>query len=233
VILLCLLAAPFADPDNGYSLELSEGWTFAPQAGVRDPVFRTSQDGVPASFYIRVTTAPGPQPQGDGFRLLGKGTGVVAGQPAIWRRFVADIPELAQRKRMVVEWRFQHEGRTFLVHVESLAEALPAFEAGFQQMLASLRVADVLDVSGLLGHWRSDGQPLQFRADGTFSLGALSGTFVLRGRQVITYMLEGAREVFDVSLQQDVLTLTSTRDQRLLRFERGAGASAPDGKRGP
>jgi hypothetical protein len=197
---------PFEDTQGRFSLDLPAGWSFAPQPGDASGVFfRRVWEGMPANATVRFMTFTVPielnafaariaaaSDQEPGFRLLQSEPVLVAGTPAIGRRFVTFVGG-NKRLTKVVEQRLGMLGpfKAYVLHAETLADVFGTFEKDFETLFSSFVPHDGAKPIGqtrarrprrfdprlLVGLWEGGGQTLQLSPAGVAVLGEQSGSY--------------------------------------------------------
>ncbi len=259
ILAALLLAAPFQDNFKRFSVELPEGWKFAPVAGDdTGAAFKKDFEGVPAHAQIRVFPSDGSlamlgkemqaavakQP---GYELVDQGPTTLSGVQAFRIRAVYLINGDKKWPKMVEDRMAMHGGNAYVVHVETLAEAFASFEGDFDAFFkgfaipgasssqAAAATAAALLTGPFVGRWAMVGSPktvFELRADGTFDLDGTPGTFRVEGAQLWTTPTGGDEEAFEWKVSGDELSVSSPALDKPMRYKRVTPAKKAKGKKG-
>jgi len=199
-------ATPFTDEQSRFSLSLPDGWSVAPRVAASDGVaFRRQVDNLFALILVNVMPAEaglslhkiaadsGRVVAGTpGYRLVADGVSKLGALPAFRRRYVQLMTADGRWQKMCEDRWAVGQGRIYLVHAETVAESFGTFEQDFEMLFASFGMptaaaaaaGDLLLDSPVVGRWMMAGTTdtqLDLRADGTFSLLNLQGTYTVEG----------------------------------------------------
>lgn len=236
-------AAPFEDVHGRFTVELPEGWQFAPIAGdTSGAAFRRDLEGLFAlasvravqlgasasleAFSRKVASALVKEP---GYKQLAEELDTLAGVPAIRRKFVMSVGRDGKLLKMVEERVAVIGGTGFVVHVETVAEAFGTFEPDFAQLFASFVPKGVkaksaaVVTSSIVGAWVMVGDndaKLDLKPNGTFRMSGMSGTYRIDGNKLVTQVVGTGQETFAWELLEGDLILSSPAFDEPIRYRR-------------
>ena len=245
---LCSLAlsAPFTDIQGRFTLDLPEGWQFAPLPGdTTGAAFARKAEEMFASASVRMmpvdpsssaqvwatalVKAVAGQP---GFKLQMKDDAKLGGANAARRRYTVFVDGDPKRPKVAEDRVVVQNGLAVFAHVETLDATFAMFEPDFAKIFASLALgaggpAAVGNAGAILGKWQMKDAPDTFfdlRSDGTFDLAGVGGTYQVQGDLLITRQNNGAVENFSFALEGDDLILSSPNLEEPIRYTRVGGA---------
>lgn len=235
---LWLLALPFEDTMHRFRLELPEGWSWTPQPGDTNGAwFKKTDTGAIARMGVRVlvdtsldqalAAATRMVHREPGYRLISEGR--PAEYKGATKRELVYFVGATDKVQKRIEQLFLTNGRvTYWLHFEALAEGYDLFTKdrdaiyrSFTPIAGGQRVQIAGDkAKKLLGLWRreDDGFMLDFNADGSYVLGALSGQFLVDANE-ITFLRMGGSERFFYSFIGEQLVL-SANEGASVRYRR-------------
>ncbi len=243
IVLSALTAVPahagkrYTDTRKRFSFELAPGWHFAPQPGdTRGATFRREQGRLFGLLTIRILSAQnrntetfsrtwfGALSEEPGYRIIEEGESLLAGVPARYRQFVVDIDGDSTWAKMTIETIAVVEGRAYLLHGETVAEAFGSFSDDFLSMTQSFTLPhrNRLD-RNLIGRWRMRVDPttvLSVRPNGTFDLAGSTGRYRIEDDVLVTKPDGGKAERFHYRVRGDHLMLKLEAGEMQHDYER-------------
>lgn len=253
VLLAVSLAAQFTDVHKRFTLELPEGFRFAPMPGDLEGVtFAATLGGSTAFAVVRIF----PARQGatteqvdremltvlqrqPGLRVVREGRCSLGGQAARCRRSVQSFEvDTKQRTKMQEDALFLQGGTVYMLHVEALAEVFGTFETGFGTLRDTLQFSALGPedpalqglTSPLVGRWAMRADPsviLHLRADGTFTLAGSAGTFRIQGGAFVMLAHGGTDERFHWTVRGTELVVRSEAHDELIVYDRATKKPQP------
>ncbi|MBI5511092.1 MAG: hypothetical protein HY903_20205 [Deltaproteobacteria bacterium] len=247
-MLALVLAAPFTDVQNRFTIDLPVGWEFAPLPGdTSGAAFVRRIDERFASASVRlVPVGPGVTAQAwigallaaverqPGFKLLMKDDAALGRDMAARRRYVVLVDGDQGRPKVSEDRVVVGRGVLFVAHVETLDAAFAIFEPDFAKIFASFAPAGsaapaVRELGAVVGKWLMKDTPdttFELRQDGTFDLAGVTGTFRIEGDLLLTRQANGAEENFNYRVEGQELVLSSPSFDEPMRYVRVDGALA-------
>jgi hypothetical protein len=239
--LAAVVAAPFTDTQDRFTIDLPEGWSFAPQPGdVTGAAFQRKTDnalavcvvkilpvadGVDLAMFTKELTKAVKNEKG--YKQLIEELDTLGGLPAVRRRYIVFINGDPKLVKMAEDKVALADGRGFIIHMETLADAFPSFEADFDELVASFRPKNLMLTDSpaqmqaqreLFGRWAMKTDPstvFDLRSDGTFDLAGAKGVWKVENNQLVALAEGGGEERFRYVLKGASLEL------------RGAGLPEP------
>lgn len=238
------LATPFQDVHERFTIDLPPEWEFAPMPGdVGGASFRCKREHVVALASVRVIkVGAGTQlselakrvgaaaEKEPGYKRLVDELDILAGMPAVRRRYQVNVDKEGKLVKTVEQRIAIGERQGYVVHVESVAETFPAFEAEFAHLFGTFRPVDRkgtkakrMMASPVVGAWAMAEDPsavLTLRADGSLSMGGAGGVYRVEGKRLIARLQGGGEETFTWELIEGDLVLSSPSLDAPIRYRK-------------
>jgi hypothetical protein len=247
-LLVCLaLGASFDDIHHRFTLDLPEGWEFAPVPGDEGAAFRRNNNGLLANASVRVfeldpadtleavaQALKSVVSKEEGYKILTEEKVSLSGISGFRRRAVYTLRDDPRFAKMVEDRVAIWKGRAHVLHVEALAEAFAGFEDDFGRIFSSYVIPQAPAARGaelirgpFIGRWvMVDDRDtiLELRADGTFALAGEKGVFRVEASALTLRPTRGAEETFAYEVSGDELVLKGSALGEPIRYKRAAKA---------
>ncbi len=252
--MLTLLAAPFEDVYSRFRLTLPEGWHFTPLPGdTQGAAFQTGSQGIPGAVSVRVIDV-GPSVtlqafaddmqkvvvQEPGYRALKEELSLIAGVPALRRRYVVYLAGDPKHSKMVDELYAIDGARGYMLHAETLAEVFGSIEKQFNAIFDSFepvrpKVTGSIEPENryMVGSFVMEDDRksiITFNEDGTVVFEGNRGLYRVQGGEVLMRMGDGEPETLAWSLRGDILELKAKDWKAPIRYYRKGSGAALIGK---
>ncbi len=245
-LLTVLVALPYQDAQQRFSIDLPEGWQAA--VGGNDTggvTFTRNRGGVLAICSVRITplgqtsldayvTAMVDASRGQpGYKVIAQGNDKLAGGAAWRRRYVASIDPQGKLQKMIDERVTSSNGVAYVVHIETVTQAFESFVPEFSQLVNSFgfprpearQAMPGLPNYVLVGSWLSDNDKssrITFYADGRVMFGAFIGVYRIDGNQLFIQLTNQQPQGYYWELVGGNLTLVNPALAIPLRYRRVA-----------
>jgi hypothetical protein len=255
LLLAALLAAPFVDTQERFTIDLPAGWKFTPQPGdTLGATFQRDMEGVLGHVFVKVLPAGEGIELGayvarlaaavesePGYRLLANELDILSGLPAVRRRYVVFINGDPKWPKMAEDRVALSGNKAYVLHAETLAEAYGNFEDELSAMFASFRVKGAAPVAtrpkdagaSLAGRWlmaEDTSTVFDLKKDGTFDLAGTPGVWKVQDDALVLLTPGGSEERFRWKLRGGELELTGAGLTEPIRYVRPGGGDKPTGK---